>query len=103
MLKPMSDLIPRAVSRSGIGQSMYAANVVTIANAFFSQLLQDKTKYLKVISYQNGILTVDCLNSVIAQEVASSEVRLSNFLRKKAPQANLKSIRTRLTDSLESW
>lgn len=99
----MSDLIPKAVGRSGIGKSMYAANVVTVTNNFYNQLLDDKTEYMKVVSYKEGILTVDCLNSVIAHEIVVSEDKLRSFLKKKVPQANLKSIRTRLTDALESW
>lgn len=99
----MSDLIPRAVSRSGIGKSMYAANVVTVTNGFYNQLLDEQTKYMKVVSYKDGILTVDCLNSVIAHEIVASENKLRSFLKKKVPQANIKSIRTRLTDTLESW
>jgi hypothetical protein len=103
MLKPMCDLIPKAVGRSGIGQSMYAANVVTVVVGFFDQLLGDASKQFKVISYKDGILTVDCLNSVIANEIAQSEDKCRAFLRKKVPRAKLKTIRTKLTDELESW
>jgi len=103
MLKPMSDIIPNAVGRSGIGQSMYAANVVTVVVGFFQQLLGDASKQFKVISYKDGVLTVDCLNSVIANEIAQSEDKCRAFLRKKVPRAKLKTIRTRLTDELESW
>lgn len=103
MLQPLGQLIPKAINRSGIGKSMYAANVVTIASGFFDQLFDEQTKQMKVISYKNGILTVDCLNSVMANEIAQSETKLRTFLKKKVPQAKLKSIRTRLTHELETW
>ena len=99
----MSKLIPKAVSRGGIGQSMYAANVVTVATNFFDQLFDEQVNQMKVISYKGGVLTVDCLNSVMANEVAQAEGKCRAFLKKKVPQATLRSIRTRLTNQLETW
>lgn len=103
MFEPMGKLIPKAVGRTGIGQSMYAANVVTIVNGFYDQLFSDQADKIKVISYKGGILTIDCLNSVMANEVAQSEDKCRAFLKKKLPQCRLRSIRTRLTNELETW
>jgi hypothetical protein len=103
MLEPMGKLIPKAVGRSGIGQSMYAANVVTVVNGFYKQLFGDQADQIKIVSYKSGFLNIDCLNSVMANEVAQSEEKCRVFLRKKLPQTKLKSIRTRLTNELETW
>ena len=103
MLQPLSKLIPKSIGRPGIGQSMYAANVVTVINGFYDQLFGDQVNHIKVISFKAGILTIECLNSVMANEVAQSEDKCKAFLKKKLPQTKLKTIRTRLTNELETW
>ena len=102
MLQSLKQLIPKAIGRSGIGQSMYAANVVTIATCFFDQLFGEQANQIRVISFRAGVLTVECLNSVMANEIIQSETKLRMYLKKKIPQMNLRSIRTRLIHEFET-
>lgn len=103
MLQPFGQLVPKAINRAGIGKQLEASTAVGVAEEFFSNYLGNQIDQVRVVSFKAGILTIECLNSVVANEVAQSELRLGKYLKKKVPRAQLKSIRTRLTHEFEAW
>lgn len=83
MFHSLKDLLPNALSRGRISRQVVASQMVEVA----SQALQDalparRQSDARVLSFKDGILTIECANGSVADFVRERELFLLEALKK---------------------
>jgi predicted nucleic acid-binding Zn ribbon protein len=94
MFHDLKNLIFNAVQRAGISRQVEAANVVELFDRLAPELLGEAiAKGAKAAYVRNNILTIECVSSLIAQEVRYREQDIIKELNKKAGGQAVEKIR----------
>lgn len=70
MFTPIKNLLNKSIARVGIVRQIEATQVVEQADRVLAAMLSPAARrQIKPVSFQNGVLTIACLNSAAAQEI----------------------------------
>ncbi len=93
MFIPFRDVASQAVRSKGLGPRLKQAQMLTHAQAIFQELWgSSAAKSIKVVRFENGVLSCEALSSVLAQELKMREVFILNKLRASFPDIFLNKI-----------
>ncbi|MFN3301945.1 MAG: DUF721 domain-containing protein [Patescibacteria group bacterium] len=93
-MKPISSLIWSAIRRAGLEKEIIASLVIEEFKKFLVKEFGEKIlKKVKILYFQNQILTLSVLSSVIAQEIKLNEKKFLKKINQKFGKKIIKSIR----------
>lgn len=95
--KQINNLLQSAMARHGIGKQVQAAQVVTVAQALLSKLIQGPAAgECKVTSYRDEELVVDCKNAAAAYDIQGLEAAMISQLSQAFPNLTIRRMITRV-------
>ena len=87
--------------KSPIARQLLSAQVVHEAQKVLNSLLPHAGEMIKVVSYKNDTLSINCKNSAYAQEVYHKRLQLHDAVTMAVPNVNISKIQTRLVADFE--
>ncbi|HEU0050830.1 MAG TPA: hypothetical protein VFQ60_02110 [Patescibacteria group bacterium] len=82
--EPIRRILPKAIATAGITKQVTAARVIEEANRITRALWgEEKTRYLEIVSFANGILKWRVRSASALQELKSWETRFINELNRE--------------------
>ena len=81
--QPIRRILPHALQSAGISKQVNAARVVQIATEVFQRLWgEEKASYVRVTTFQDGVLTVKTPSPGAQQEIRVQQIRLQNEINR---------------------
>ncbi|MEK9130866.1 MAG: hypothetical protein AAB429_01990 [Patescibacteria group bacterium] len=92
-MQSLKHLVKSAVRRAGISTQVSAAQIVTGVKVFLdAAVLPGLRSSIQIVSFQHGILKVNCANAVAAHELRSLESGVRQVIAETDPQAELRQL-----------
>ena len=89
----LSSLLPAALRRRGLHSEFTAGFVVLKAEEWLKHALPAHATTLKVLSFVDGILTIQALHSIALQECVQRSGALKKALQDLSPKIVIKDVR----------
>ncbi len=83
-MQSLKNLLSNSIKEAGIGRQVQAARAVAYFADIVSQVLGPEYRdQVKALRYRQGVLTITCFSSVLAQEVKLSQGQIIGQLNDK--------------------
>lgn len=89
----VADVLSKVLRKRGLGQHADAALIAHEARAWLQHELPSLRNAWNIRSFKDGVLFIECGDSITAQECQGIGHRLLEHLRKQMPQSPLSSVR----------
>lgn len=92
-MQSLKYLVKSAVNRAGISRQISAAQIVAAVKVFLdTAVLPGLRSSVRIISFQHGVLKVNCANAVAAHELRSLESGVRQIIAETDPKAELRTL-----------
>ncbi len=96
-LVPLKNILSRHLQRAGVGRQIEAAIVVEKFNQILSEIFGENIlKRAKAASFKNKVLTVNCLSSVLAQEIYLKRQKIITELNRRLGREVVENLKFRM-------
>lgn len=94
MFNSIKDILPKTVSRSGIGRQLQAAQVIRLFDEIKDQILPGHiSNKVKAVYAKNKVLYVASLSSIVTQELKFRETEIIDTINGKLGKKIVEKIR----------
>ena len=92
-MEHIRSLMPKVLNKRGLHKHAQAAHFCWTFQEWFSDNHQDIALYLKVVSFNNGIVSIVSEHSCASQECRDNLAELKIYLKSSMPDIHIEDIR----------
>jgi len=97
MFIPLKKILSGHLKKAGIGRQIEAAIVIEKFNKILEEIFGEKIlKRVRAVSFRNKVLTINCLSSVLIQEIYLKRYKIIKELNKRLGEEIVENLKFRM-------
>lgn len=90
---PLKELLHPALQRARVSTQVSAAQIVVCVDAYIAELLEERKKDARALSFRDGVLTIETRHASMSQHLFEKEDEIRQCLKDRFPAHQIRKIR----------